>query len=510
MRDRSPIRLRAAFAGALAAFCPLAHAQLRVVAWNISNYGGGRQVDIERVIYASFEGRSMRPDVILGEEFLSQAAVDSFRTILNNAPGTTGDWASAPFIDGADTDGALFYRVGRVQYLGTTVVAVGSSSSTNQPRNTYRYDLRPVGYTGAGATLACYASHMKAGSAATDQARRLVEAQRIRADAAALAPGWHFLLGGDFNIQSSTQEAYQTLVGALPSEAGRFVDPIVTPGSWNNAGAFRFVHTQDPSGAGGMDDRYDQVLVSASLYDAEGFDYVGSLGTPYSTTTWDDPNHSYRAWGNDGTSFNLALTVTGNQMVGPTIAQALINAATSGGHLPVFLDLRVPPKAGADASVTFGTIAVGSVADAQAQVWHNGDLAQWAATGLADLAYSFEASSGFGAPAGAFAVAPGGGASHTITLAGATPGVKTGTVTVHSNDPDEPSRTIAVSGLVVVSLVPGDANGDQIVNFVDLNIVLSSYGVSGPPAEVPGDLNADGHVNFVDLNIVLSNYGVGT
>lgn len=53
---------------------------------------------------------------------------------------------------------------------------------------------------------------------------------------------------------------------------------------------------------------------------------------------------------------------------------------------------------------------------------------------------------------------------------------------------------------------PGDANGDRIVNFTDLNIVLGQFGQSGPGLQ--GDLNGDGFVNFTDLNIVLSHFGV--
>jgi hypothetical protein len=174
----------------------------------------------------------------------------------------------------------------------------------------------------------------------------LLEAQRIRDDAEALPSGWHFLLGGDFNIQSSFQSAYQELVGSQANNDGRFTDPIKTPGSWNNTSTYRIVHTQDPVGAGGMDDRHDQILVSSGLVDGAGADYIGDPDTAYSTTTWDDPSHSYRSWGNDGTSFNVAMTITGNQMVGTTIAQALANTAAGGGHLPVFLDLRVPPCLG--------------------------------------------------------------------------------------------------------------------------------------------------------------------
>ncbi len=55
--------------------------------------------------------------------------------------------------------------------------------------------------------------------------------------------------------------------------------------------------------------------------------------------------------------------------------------------------------------------------------------------------------------------------------------------------------------------LPGDLNGDGVVNFADLNIVLSNFGQSGAPG-IPGDANNDGIVNFADLNIVLSNFGL--
>ena len=55
--------------------------------------------------------------------------------------------------------------------------------------------------------------------------------------------------------------------------------------------------------------------------------------------------------------------------------------------------------------------------------------------------------------------------------------------------------------------IPGDVNGDGVVNFADLNIVLSNFGQTGPG--LPGDADGDGDVDFADLNIVLSNFGVG-
>lgn len=52
---------------------------------------------------------------------------------------------------------------------------------------------------------------------------------------------------------------------------------------------------------------------------------------------------------------------------------------------------------------------------------------------------------------------------------------------------------------------PGDSNGDNVVNFADLNNVLSTFGQTG--AGLAGDVNGDEIVNFEDLNVVLSAFG---
>lgn len=53
--------------------------------------------------------------------------------------------------------------------------------------------------------------------------------------------------------------------------------------------------------------------------------------------------------------------------------------------------------------------------------------------------------------------------------------------------------------------VLGDVNGDQVVDFTDLNTLLTQFGLVGPG--LSADVNGDGVVNFSDLNIVLSNFG---
>jgi hypothetical protein len=66
---------------------------------------------------------------------------------------------------------------------------------------------------------------------------------------------------------------------------------------------------------------------------------------------------------------------------------------------------------------------------------------------------------------------------------------------------------IAVTGEVgeaVTEVCAGDTNGDNVVNFTDLNTVIGAFGsVKGGP----GDVDGSGIVDFTDLNLVLSNFG---
>lgn len=427
----------------------LAAPQLRVATWNLSNYTGGRHADLTTAIFGSFEGRKMQPDVIATQEFSSQAAQDSFLAMLNAGP-LGPIWQAAPFTNGADSDNAFFYRSDRVVLVNSTVISTGGNSPL-PPRDTKRYDVVLLGYTHIAPKIAIYACHMKAGTTANDQSRRLAEAFAIRNNAQSLIGFDGAMVLGDFNLYTSTEDAYVKLTGSEANNLGRFFDPISTPGDWDNNSAFRYIHTQDPSGPGGMDSRFDFILASQRLVNGSGLDYIGQPTTPYSTVTWNDPAHSYRAWGNDGTSFNSPLRIIGNAMVGSTIAQALVNASTvNGGHLPVYLDLRAPGEIGLNTTtLDFGTVVQGSAEARLIQVFNRAETARWG-SGIANLFYQLGTTSGFRAPGGTFMDAAGGGSNnHSIGLDTSTAGVKTGTLTVSTTDDPAHERTVSLTGQVV-------------------------------------------------------------
>jgi hypothetical protein len=59
---------------------------------------------------------------------------------------------------------------------------------------------------------------------------------------------------------------------------------------------------------------------------------------------------------------------------------------------------------------------------------------------------------------------------------------------------------------------PGDLDGDGVVNAIDLQIVVSSFGraVADPGCDPRADANGDTVVNALDLQIVVADFGMET
>ncbi|MBL0870808.1 MAG: hypothetical protein IBJ18_09565 [Phycisphaerales bacterium] len=455
-----------------------ASAQLRVANWNVTNYASGRVADFQNAIYASGPAGSMSPDIIVAEEISTDTGRTNFLNLLNTYPGGPTDWAATPYVANPSFPSSnpmhvMFYRTSKVTLLSQAGVSspdtvkrltTGTGTcDTCPPRDTHRYLVRLAGYPASSASeLYIYGGHFKAGTAGTDADRREAESIRLRDDSDVLPTGTNFLLAADLNVQGSGNPAYVRLTENGANAAGRFIDPINSPGTWENNTNFKVIHTQEPSTA--MDSRHDQILIAPTLRNGTGIEYIGSTTLAYSTSTWNDPNHTYRVWGNDGTTYNAPIKTTGNTQVGATIAQALINSVQGNGHLPVFLDLRVPAKVWATPTINFGTVNVGAPASSTITV-RNGDTLvsgsdphfarfnRGNSSAFETLTYTLSASSGFTAPAGSFNRTAGASSSfqnsHTITMNTSTPGTKTGTITISSNAAGAPTYVINVTGVVV-------------------------------------------------------------
>jgi endonuclease/exonuclease/phosphatase family metal-dependent hydrolase len=441
--SRQPARSLAALLLALAVSAVAASPAfaLRVMTYNILNYpgstGNSREDDYRVVL------TELAPDLIVTQEILGSTGANQFLSDVLDVL-EPGAWALAPFFDGNDTDNACYYRISALDYLSKVILST-------TPRVIEGFEFRLDGYTGSAATLRIYSAHLKASQTTDDENQRLAEAQTLRNHLQALPAGTHFFLGGDLNIYTSSEPAWIELTGSQVDNSGRLFDPINMAGPWHNNASYAAIHTQstrtvslpDGGSTGGMDDRFDMLLVNDDLQNGQGIDVVGG---------------SYVAFGQDGQHFNKALIdAPPNAVVSTATATALYNASD---HLPVAMDLQVPAFLAYVADLDFGPVLVGTPAQ-------RGILVLNTATPPADdLAYSLSAGPGLSVPAGTVSVAPGGLDSPVVTLDTSSPAAYATSVTITSNWPNDPSVPLPATATVLAPSSPSLDGGAVVLGML--------------------------------------------
>src|SRR5690606_29007975 len=151
--------------------------------------------------------------------------------------------------------------------------------------------------------LEVFVTHLKSSTGTANQQARLAMVEVFTQALEDLNPNSYVLFAGDFNLYTSSEPAYQKILSL--ENAIQMVDPINTPGSWNNNANFKHVHTQSTrlsnsgfgSGAnagasGGMDDRFDFIMMSNNFNTSSDFYYV---------------EDTYKAYGNNGNCFDKSI-----------------------------------------------------------------------------------------------------------------------------------------------------------------------------------------------------------
>jgi len=289
---------------------------LRVATYNLLNYPGSnsavRNPEFRKILAA------LNPDVLIVQEMQSSAGVSQFlNQVLNFS--TPGLYSNAAFQDGPDTDNALYYKSSRVTFLSQVVVSTAL-------RDINGYVLRPAGVTADSLDFRIYSTHLKASQGF--EAEREVEASLLRDHLNALGPG-HYIIGGDMNLYTSTEGAYQQFIGSQADNDGRTYDVLGRPGDWHNTSSFADIHTQSPrltdigdgGATGGLDDRFDFLLPTYAFQTFPSWQYVPG---------------SYAELGNDGAHFGQSVNNGTNFAVPDSIADAL---HTCSDHLPVTMSM---------------------------------------------------------------------------------------------------------------------------------------------------------------------------
>ncbi len=279
------------------------HLDLRVATYNILNYSGS-----DRNSYFTTVTQAIDADIIIVQEMLNQTGVDIFNSIVLN-----NQYSTISFHNGYDTDNHLFYRADKLQFISDNYLSTAL-------RDIAEYKMRELSNN---EIIYFYSAHLKASSGSTNELLRLAEATILRNHLNNHPPNTNFMFVGDLNLYYSGEPAYHKLIGSEPDNDGRLFDVVDSTGYWHNNNNYANIHTQSPrseqfggGASGGLDDRFDFILVSNSLLD----NIITS---------------SYTEYGNDGQHFNQSINNGTNGAVGPNIADALYYGSD---HLPVYCD----------------------------------------------------------------------------------------------------------------------------------------------------------------------------
>jgi endonuclease/exonuclease/phosphatase family metal-dependent hydrolase len=282
--------------------------EIILMSYNILNYPGNDTTIRNPYFIEIFS--TVNPDIIVVQEIQSQQGVDGFKSnvLLNQ-------YEAGIFINGPDTDNAIFYKTDKFEFL------------SNKPIQTALRDISQftLVYISTNDTLIIYSVHLKASSGSSNELQRAAEIDSLRKFTNTLHSGANFIVVGDFNIYRSGEPAYQKILDQ--TQSGYLIDPQPLSGTWNNSSYSQY-HTQSPrtrafgGGAnGGMDDRFDMILFSQTVWDSGGIMYVQGSTIPY---------------GNDGNHYNDSINRPPNTAVSQQIADALHYASD---HLPVIVTL---------------------------------------------------------------------------------------------------------------------------------------------------------------------------
>jgi len=279
----------------------------RVMSYNTLNFDGtDRLTDFETVLTTS------APDILICQEIKTEAASDAILTILNSA---FGGFVRANFVYDGDINNMLYYKTS----IGTLV---SQDVIDTSPRDISEYVMSIDGNT-----IRFYSCHLKASDGSSYEAERLAAVTILRNHLNALSEGTEFIIVGDMNFYTSSEDGYQKFIASETNNIGRAEDLCSEVGSWHNSVTYASVHSQSTrlesfgyGATGGLDDKFDFIFGNYGINNGSGIEYSSNSFTPY---------------GNDGNHFDQSINNGTNSAVSADVADALYYASD---HLPVYAD----------------------------------------------------------------------------------------------------------------------------------------------------------------------------
>ncbi|WP_298540470.1 T9SS type A sorting domain-containing protein [uncultured Aquimarina sp.] len=303
-------------------------ATIKTMFYNVLNYPAAPPTNREEILETIID--SYEPDIFMICELETEAGGEE---ILNDSLNDdNNNYSSAPFLSNFSNSDVELHQL--LYYNNQKFTLLQSQRLINTIRDINWYTLELISDDQADnpIRIEVFVAHLKASRGAENETKRLNMVKAFTDNYANLDENDFVIFAGDFNLYSSEEPAYQELLDT--NNKIIMVDPINTPGDWTSNNTFTDIHTQstrissdefdDFGSGGGLDDRFDFILMSQNMVNSPELSYK--------------PN-SYSAYGNNGNCYNQRIDNV--DCTGPfdsTLRDALYNMSD---HLPVVMELQV-------------------------------------------------------------------------------------------------------------------------------------------------------------------------
>ena len=286
----------------LIAVTSFAQQHVRIMVYNVKQFPANNNAAADLKIVLD----QIKPTILLTVELDGTNAVTQFlNNVLNSKYKASTDvkikW-------GTGNECAVFYIDSLLTYIGPAKII------PSDPRPIAEFKFVHKFYPND--TLIVFGVQLKAYP--EDSTRRANSVNDLRNRTNQLNSKSNYIVCGDFNIFKSTESAFQKLTDK--SSPGYFIDMLNVNGNWNRN--FQLAQYCTWSTRGGINTRFDMILISKAVSEPGGVDYV--------------PN-SFKIFGNDNKHFYSDVNNGINDWfpADPSIGTSLKNASD---HLPVFAE----------------------------------------------------------------------------------------------------------------------------------------------------------------------------
>jgi Secretion system C-terminal sorting domain len=273
-----------------------------------------------------------RPDVFMICELNNEEGANN---ILNVMQALNADYKRAVFQlntsddnlgDQNDLQNMLYYDSSKFILENQFIV-----TTTYRDFNHYVLKLKTANIETDPKYLDVFITHLKSSSGTANQQLRLDMVNDFVAYLETLPSNSNVVFGGDLNLYTSSEPAFQELIDATNNIT--FVDPADRVGSWSNNSNYLDVFTQSTRTAsglggatGGFDDRFDFILTSENMLTNSDLYFV--------------PN-SYQVYGNNNNPNCYNQEINSIDCDGAEFSSTIRDALyVMSDHLPVTIELH--------------------------------------------------------------------------------------------------------------------------------------------------------------------------